>query len=206
MFSTLDQTLFPTECEVLEIVPHTCYVLPIFKNGSSSLAKENYRKIGFEELKQLEVIDVFVRDPHERFLSGVQTYLTKLPPHADPTTALYFIRQFLYLNRHYCPQVYWLLNLQRFTNAKFHIRPIDQLSSITHYRENQSAADPALKDFFVDTKVKFFNEIDEVLTINLINQTVSMAEILSVIKTNYDDLYDETFGTAQEIMNALHKA
>lgn len=205
MFSTLDQILFPTECEVLEIVPHTRYVLPIFKNGSSSLAKENYRKIGFEELKQVQVIDVFVRDPHERFLSGVQTYLTKLPD-LDPKTVLYFVRHFLYLNRHYCPQVYWLLNLQRFTNAKFHIRPIDQLSSITRYRENQSAIDTTLKDFFADTKVKFFNEIDEVLTINLINQTVSMAEIVSVIKANYDDLYDKTFGTAHEIMNALHKA
>jgi hypothetical protein len=66
--------------------------------------------------------------------------------------------------------------------------------------------DPALKDFFADTKLKFFNEIDEALTINLINQTVSMHEILSVIKTNYDDLYHETFGTAQEIMNVLHTA
>lgn len=205
MFASLDQTLFPKECEVLEVVPHTQYVLPIFKNGSTSLYRENYRKISFAELKTVKIVDVFVRDPHKRFLSGVQTYISKLPAHLDKMTILYFVKQFLYLNRHYCPQVYWLLNLQRFTQAKFRIRPIAELSSITSYTENQSTQDPEIQDYFLDTPVKFFNELDEVLTVNLINQTVSLDDILHVIRHNYDDLYDETFKTAEEIINALHK-
>jgi len=205
MFARIDQTLFPKECVVLEIVPHTHYVLPIFKNGSSSLVKQGYRQVNAQELWNIPVIDVFVRDPHERFLSGVQTYLTKVPE-LDSETVLYFVKHFLYLDRHFCPQVYWLLNACRYTAARFHIRPWEQLNTVTEFKENQSVTDPALQDLFAETRIKFFNEIDEALTVNLINQTVSMQDIVSVIKNNYADLYQETFSTAEEIVDALHKA
>lgn len=205
MFARIDQTLFPTECVVLEIVPHTHYVLPIFKNGSSSLAKQGFRSVEPSELASITEVDVFVRDPHERFLSGVQTYLTKLPPELDRATVLYFVKNFLYLNRHFCPQVYWLLNATRFMHTRFRIRPVSELDTITALRENQSVPDTDLRDFFADSKVKFFNEIDEALTVNLINQTVTMQDILAVIKSNYDDLYEETFATAESLIHALHK-
>lgn len=206
MFARIDQTLFPEECVVLEIVPHTHYVLPVFKNGSSSLNKQGFRAVSQQELRDLEVIDVFVRDPHERFLSGVQTYLTKLPDTFDRATILYFVKHFLYLNRHFCPQVYWLLNTRRFTQARFRIRPLSELSTITDLRENQSVPDPDLARYFQDSRVRFFNEMDEALTVNLINQTVGIQDILTVIRSNYADLYQETFGTAEQVINALHQA
>lgn len=206
MFARIDQTLFPEECVVLEIVPHTHYVLPVFKNGSSSLNKQGFRAVSQQELRDLEVIDVFVRDPHERFLSGVQTYLTKLPDTFDRATILYFVKHFLYLNRHFCPQVYWLLNARRFTQARFRIRPLSELSTITDLRENQSVPDPDLARYFQDSRVRFFNEMDEALTVNLINQTVGIQDILTVIRSNYADLYQETFGTAEQVINALHQA
>lgn len=204
MFARIDQTLFPNECVVLEIVPHAHYVLPIFKNGSSSLARQGYRSVSPQELANIAEIDVFVRDPHERFLSGVQTYLTKVPE-LDRHTVLYFVQNFLYLNRHFCPQVYWLLNAARFTDARFRIRPVSDLSTVTSLRENQSQPDPSLREYFADTKTRFFNEIDEALTVNLINQTVSMKDIVDVIRDNYADLYEETFASAESIINALHK-
>lgn len=204
MFARIDQTLFPEECVVLEIVPHTHYVLPIFKNGSSSLARQGFRPVSSSELANISEIDVFVRDPHERFLSGVQTYLTKVPE-LDRDTVLYFAKNFLYLNRHFCPQVYWLLNAARYTDARFRIRPITDLSTVTSLRENQSQPDLSLREYFADTKTRFFNEIDEALTVNLINQTVGIQDIIAVIRTNYADLYDETFATAESVINALHK-
>ena len=76
---------------------------------------------------------------------------------------------------------------------------------MTKFNKNQSVPDLSLQDLFAETRVKFFNEIDEVLTVNLINQTVSMHDIISVIKTNYAHLYQETFSTAEEIVDALHK-
>lgn len=206
MFGTLDQILFPAECVVLEIVPHTHYVLPIFKNGSTSLFKQGYRSVRLETLPQLEVLDVFVRDPHKRFIAGVKSYMAELSTDLDPSTALYFIKNFLYLNRHICPQFFWLLNAARFTNAKFRLRPIDELSSLTLLRENQSTPDSNfVQDYFSDVKLKFYNELDEALTVNLINQTVSIQDITSVVKSNYDNLYSATFGTAEEIVDVLRK-
>ena len=207
MFSSLDYELFSNDCQVLEIVPDSQYVYPIFKNGSSSLHScINYRCINKQELNSLKEIDVYVRDPHQRFLSGVQTFIQNLGSQADKKTALYFIEKYLYLNLHYCPQVYWLINLSRFTDAKFRIKDISELSKITSYYENKSQPDLEISEYFSNkTKVRFFNEIDEVLTVNLINQTVSLQEILSIIKKNYGSLFDETFNLTQQIADVLSK-
>lgn len=207
MLAGLSYELFPNDCQVLEIVPGSQYVYPILKNGSSSLRLcRNYRLINKQELNSLKEIDVYVRDPHQRFLSGVQTFIQNLGSQADKKTALYFIEKYLYLNLHYCPQVYWLINLSRFTDAKFRIKDISELSKITSYHENKSKPDLEIREYFSDkTKVRFFNEIDEVLTVNLINQTVSLEEILSVVKKNYGSLFDETFGVNQQIADVLSK-
>lgn len=206
MFSTIDQTLFPDECVVLEL-PHTRYVYPIFKNGSSSLFKcKDYRVLTKDQLKDLSVVDVYVRDPHERFLTGVQTFIENLGASVDKSTVLYFVENYLYLNRHYTPQIFWLLNLSRYTRAKFHLKPMSMLQEVTAFKDNVSIKDSEIESYFKDKiKVKFFNEVDEVLTVNLINRVVSLEEILFTIKQNYRDLYQEMFGTSLEISNVLHK-
>ena len=205
MFANIDRILFPEECPVLEVEPGTRYIYPIFKNGSSSLFTQNsFRPVTKQELQSLSVIEVFVRDPHERFLSGVQTYIDKSPSWADTRTLLYMIERYLYLNRHFCPQIYWLLNLSRFTDARYHLRPINELATELPHKLNKGSVDPIVKDFFKDNlQVKFFNEMDEVLTKNLIGQVCSLHDIMQTLRTHYDDLYDETFATAKTIANVL---
>jgi len=207
MFSAIDQTLFPNECVVLEVEPHTRYVYPIFKNGSTSLFfGSKYQKLSIDELKDLSVIEVYVRNPHERFLSGVQTFVEKLTPTLDKNTILYFVGKYLYLNRHYCPQLFWLLNLSRYTNSKFHLLPVEQLTNITNVTLNQSTKNLEIQQYFENNvKVKFFNEIDEVLTVNLINRIVSLSDIMNVVNENYGSLYQEMFNTSKEIVNVLSK-
>lgn len=205
MFADIDRIVFPNECPVLEVEPGTRYVYPIFKNGSSSLfAEKKFRLISPAEVENISVIEVFVRDPHERFLSGVQTYLDKSPSVLDRRTLLYVIERYLYLNRHFCPQIYWLLNLSRFTTAKFHLRPLHELHTLVGGKINQGTVDPSITDYFSDNgHVKFFNEMDEVLTKNLIGQTCSLDQIIDVLKTNYGGLYHDTFGTAKALMDVL---
>ena len=91
--------LFPNDVEVLEIIPQHQYVYPIFKNGSTSLRKSSYLAVSNQELKNLTNIEVFVRNPHNRFLSGVQTYIRNLGPKYDSQTVLNLVSQNLYLNR-----------------------------------------------------------------------------------------------------------
>lgn len=207
MFASLDYSIFPDECVVLEIVPHTRYVYPIFKNGSSSLMAEfGKNQISIKDLANVPVIDVIVRDPHQRFLSGVKTFLAKINPSLDKKTVLYFVEHYLYLNRHFCPQLYWLINLARFTNAKFRLLPMSSLSQFTGLHRNESLTDCEIVEYFqTKTKVKFFNEVDEALTVNLINQTVTLKDILSVVKSNYADLYTEMFYISQDVNRVLFK-
>ena len=204
MFGFIDLELFPNSCEVLEIVPHKHYIYPIFKNGSSSLLAAGYNVVDTSKLQSLTNIDIFVRNPHERFLSGVQTYLTKLDNTIDKKTALYFIKNYLYLNRHFCPQLFWLINLQRFTQAKLTIRPLSELNTITSFTKNASIVDEEIKEYFAnDSKLLFYNEIDEVLTFNLIGQTVTFNNIMEELKSKYYELYTETFNLPKDLVNVV---
>jgi hypothetical protein len=89
MLSHLDRVLFPDRCEVIEIIPSQRYVYPIFKNGSSSLRiaarKNNWRIKINEQITQLTEIDVVIRNPLERFISGIthlcsMTHLVEITP------------------------------------------------------------------------------------------------------------------------------
>jgi len=206
MLDCQGKILFPDDVEVLEIIPQHQYVYPIFKNGSTSLHKSKYLAVSNQELKNLTNIEVFVRNPHDRFLSGVQTYMRNLGAKYDSQTVLTLISQNLYMNRHFCPQLYWILNLSRFTSAKLTIKPVEELSLITNYVENQSTPNPEITEFFkANPKVLFYNEMDEVLTVNLIGKTVTVEEILYTLKENYTELYNDTFKTAKEVLNVLSK-
>ena len=199
MLSYLDPIIFPDDCKVLELSPGR-YIYPIYKNGSSTLHSLNLKRV--DNLKDLEVIDVLIRDPYERFYSGVNTYLKNLGPEIDRKTALLFVKQYLFLNRHYCPQFYWLVNLRRFTKAKFRLLPFESISEFTNTVLNTSIVDSSLRDIF-DSKVDFYLQLDKVLHQQLISQTVSFDTIIQTIKQTYPEVYKEVIFRSKELCSAL---
>lgn len=201
MLSQLDNIIFPDRCDVLEIEPSQRYVYPIYKNGSSVLYQSGFRLLENYELSNLSVIDIYVRDPYERFVTGVNSFL-KYNSNLDRNTAIHFISNYLFLNRHFCPQFYWLVNLQRFSKAKIRINPIESLSEITHLRsnvwENQSSYD------FLDTeKIHFYLSIDKVLTNDLLGKTVTFRLIVESIKHSMPEVYKEIIQRSIDICNVL---
>lgn len=199
MLSYIDPIIFPDRCDVLEIVPSQRYVYPIFKNGSSSLHASGFRTISHEELKSVETIDVFVRDPWQRFVSGVQTCVENLD--YDRETTLHFIEHYLFLNRHYCPQFHWLLNLQRFTNARLRLLPLSQLNEIVSVHENKIVKDRAIEQrLSKNEKIQFYLQIDQALTENLLGQTVEFKQIVETIRQQYPDVYAEVIGRSMELI------
>ena len=64
--------------KVVELLPGK-FVLPIFKNGLSSIeayAKEkNIKWLINEQLKNIDTITIFLREPAERFVSGVHSFI-----------------------------------------------------------------------------------------------------------------------------------
>jgi hypothetical protein len=201
MLSNLDHILFPNECEVLEIAPHSEIIYPIFKNGSSTLRSLDHRVLPLAEVKNLKNLTVYVRDPHERFLTGLETYINKLNPALDRVTSLWFANQYLFLNRHIAPQLFWIINLKRFTDATLTLRPMSDLAHL--HVTNPSTNTLTKSEVSVNPKLKFYLEMDEVLTVNLINQTVSFEQIFDVLKSNYPDIYQEVFLTAKNILHVV---
>jgi len=209
MLSQLDNIIFPDRCDVLEIIPSQRYIYPIYKNGSSSLYNSGYRLVDHDELKNIPVVDIYVRDPYDRFVSGVNTFL-RHNINLDSNTALHFITNYLFLNNHFCPQFYWLLNLQRFTDAKIKINPIGSLSEITSINMNPIDSLPELneKHDLIDEnqnidKIHFYLSLDKVLTEDLLGKTVPFKLIVKTIKHRYPNVYKEIIQRSIDLCNVL---
>ena len=201
MLSQVDNIIFPDRCDVLEIVPSQRYVYPIYKNGSSSLYESGFRLVSSDELPNIDVVDIYVRNPYDRFVTGVNTFLQHNSS-LDRATALHFINTYLFLNRHFCTQFHWLVNLQRFTNAKIRINHIDTLSDITALRSNQSQ-DPLLDEALNTEKLHFYLSIDKVLTEDLLGKTVPFKLIVQTIRHRYPDVYKEVVQRSIDLCNVL---
>lgn len=201
MLSQVDNIIFPDRCDVLEIVPSQRYVYPIYKNGSSSLYKSGFRLVSSDELPNIDVVDIYVRNPYERFVTGVNTFLQHNKD-LDLSTAIYFINNYLFLNRHFCPQFHWLVNLQRFTNAKIRINTIDTLSDITALQVNQSQH-ILFNEVLSTEKLHFYLSIDKVLTEDLLGKTVPFKLIVQTIRHRYPDVYKEVVQRSIDLCNVL---
>ena len=201
MFSQLDNIIFSDRCDVLEIVPSQRFVYPIYKNGSSSLYNSGFRRVDHHELKNISTIDIYVRDPYDRFVTGVNTFL-KHNQNLDRKTALHFITEYLFLNRHFCTQFHWLVNLQRFTDAKLVINPIESLSKITPIKDNRSE-DLILDQILNTEKIHFYLSIDKVLINDLLGKTVTFKLIVQTIKHRYPEVYQEVIQRSINLCNVL---
>jgi hypothetical protein len=194
MLTQISDILFPDRCEIIEI--SNMYIYPIYKNGSSSLytqAKENYcKRLLNEQIKKIEIIDVVLRDPLDRFISGINAFVffaKREHSDLDIRTIIYFAENYLFLNRHYAPQIFWLLNLSRYMNekTKLRLRPMTDLVKFTNHSINfkttedflLSADDVArLKD---NIHNKLYLNLDKLL-LDLIGQVLTFDEILTYIK------------------------
>lgn len=189
MLSRLDDIIYPNRCEVIELTPQR-FFYPIFKNGSSSIydyASQNNCKILLnEQIKRTPVIDIVLRDPMQRFLSGFNTYVynTKRDnPELDATTIIYFAEQYLFLNRHYAPQLSWIINLSRYANKDVSMR-LHDMSAISKYtsrsikpRELNMLSDEVVARLKTNIHNEMYQRLDHCL-LELIGQEVTFKEIL----------------------------
>ena len=202
MLSYLDPILFPDQCQILEVGPDR-YVYPIFKNGSSSLLAANPRALNYFEMRELRTVEVFLREPFERYISGVQTYLRQ-NTHLDRATALTMIDEYLFLNSHFSLQFHWIVNLQKFTDAWMYFRPIEELHTATEHTWNVLARDEVLVNYFGgNQKLKYYLQLDKILYEDFMGQPVPLKQIVRFIQTNHHPLYNEVIDRSIRICNAL---
>jgi len=216
MFSEVDSIIFPDSCEVIQVASQQ-FVYPIFKCGRSSLTMSMESK-GWTFVPESDIakitkpITVFLRDPHERFLSGVNTYLQHLAAEGnnlDQHTVLYFINRYLFLNRHYAPQFFWLLNLARFarpdTLVTFSpIAEINQLTDLNHRAEIKPITDELQEKInsFSWSHLELYLYLDQVL-LDQVGKTIKLHDLITHVQTNHSTLYELVFWPTLNIANVL---
>lgn len=165
-------TLLNTDCKVLQVGEHTVY--PIFKNGFSSLTKASTKVYTDQEISQCNNIHVLVRDPEQRFVSGVNEYCNINNVGIERTYEL--IKQGKIMDRHFAPQYLWLVHLYKFYKGNVTLKPFTYIQNITSIHEitigDNKIEVEALEDFV---------SVDRQL-MKLVNQTHDLGELISKYK------------------------
>jgi hypothetical protein len=188
----------------------------MLKNGSTTLKtlaeKNNYRIYQKQEIYYLQSVDVLIREPRQRYVSGLDIFVWTLKrdnPDLDVPTCVWFANRYSFLNRHYITQFHWLINLARFINPdcliKFH--DFSLLASITNENDKHARdpIDPEIKsviESYLPHK-EFWFFLDDIL-LGLRGQSLTWKEVLNVFRDHPNDPLKE-FITSLEISNALRQ-
>lgn len=216
MLLHLDRSIFPDRCEVIEVIPSQRYVYPIFKNGSTTLywaAKEQGWKIKLnEQIRKLNSIDVVLRSPGERFISGLSTFVQHTlrdNPELDKKTVIWFAKNYLFLNRHYCPQFLWLVNLAKYlnTDAQLNFIGMADIKSITDtVTQPLGIKEPEVElvNEIADLPHnKMYHQLDSILFDNCMNQSMTFNEVVNLLMQKDPSTYQYVVGHSKKILNVL---
>ena len=206
MLAYLDPILFPDDIRLIETLSGD-YIYPIFKNGSRSLENSGLKILSIEEFTKVSHVNVYVRDPFERFVTGVRSFI-RLNPSLDKDTVVKMINELLFLNGHFSLQFHWIVNLVRHVDPLITLHPLSELSKVTpmflksQYSEEEMDQD-LVSIFKENQKLQFYLKLDKVLTEVFINKTVKFSDIVAYIKTNESDLYQEVLQRSKDLCSVL---
>ena len=200
MRTALDTELFPNLCEVVEIPLHNQWVYLIQKNGNSSLrlqqSRQNLAVLTNDEIRALDYVDVYIRNPRARYVSGVNTYLQHLQrdhPELDFSTAFWFAKRYRFLNTHYLPQFHWIANLSRWlgSSTKIRLRDFRNFGQITDYNHDALVIPPTyqfVEELFKDNQdINLWLYLDQVL-LDLAGHELTWSELLEHYRKNHREL------------------
>jgi len=202
MRTALDTELFPDLCEVVEIPLHNQWVYLIQKNGNSGLrgqqTRNNLAVFTNDQIRALDYVDVYIRDPRDRYISGVNTYLQHLQrdhPELDPATAFWFAKQYKFLNTHYLPQFHWLANLSRYlrNDTKIRLRNFRDFAKIAE-RNDRARVIPPTEDFvnrlMIDNhNIELWLYLDQIL-LDLSGSMFTWNELLEYYQSNHKNIIE----------------
>lgn len=202
MFTPLDDVLFPDDCRVVHMPSCNQWIYWIHKNGTSSLRKEhkskNLRLYLNEEIAELPTVDIYIRDAKSRYVSGVSTFVEfslRDHPELDKETVFWFAKNYKFLNRHYLPQFFWILNLSRYLHPDCLLRlhDFENFSKVTDFSEipTRWTIDDSLRTQLLennhDMELWFF--IDQILK-DLAGQSLTWKQLIRHYQDYHDDAWN----------------
>jgi len=166
------QELLNTDCIVIDIGPHTIY--PIFKNGSSSLMAVADKTYINKQIANCNNINILLRDPEERFVSGINEYCKQNNLDVKDTWELVYDDKII--NRHFAPQLLWLFHLYKFYRGKVILKPFETINDYckVNITKKGKKTDVAL--------IKQFVEVDYELIENYLNKPILLEKLIRKYK------------------------
>jgi hypothetical protein len=159
--------LLNTDCVVLKVANHNVY--PIFRVGSTSLESACDHRYVNEEIQACSNIEVMIREPEERFRSGVNEYCFQHKRNVLETYSL--IEHGKLYDRHFTPQYMWLLHLYKYYKGFITLRPFSHITNYTNIHKAKSMSDVAIP------VCEPFVAVDRYLT-KYHNQTVNIGYLI----------------------------
>lgn len=184
--------LTTADCEVIKF-SKKLNIYTIFKNGRSSLTiyadRNNLPIIKNKEISNLKNITVYVRDPLERFVSGVNTFFYQNQLKINDNN-LKKIDNLEIVDRHFMPQSFWLMHLYKFYRGDIILKDVKEVYDIVPLREGPWTSNPfpwiALneqrKNKIKGLDYKKFTNIDYMILNKYMNKKISLPEIIGEIK------------------------
>jgi hypothetical protein len=160
--------------------------------------RDNLAVFTNNEISALDYVDVYIRNPRDRYVSGVNTYLQHLQrnhPELDFYTAFWFAKRYKFLNTHYLPQFHWLANLSRYLrdDAKIRFRDFEDFKKITDIHDNANVTPPSLEfvnELLNDNRdLELWLYLDHVL-LDLAGQEMTWAELLEYYQANHKNIIE----------------
>jgi hypothetical protein len=188
---------------VVEIPLHNQRVYLIQKNGHNIFRyqqkKYNLSVFTNEEILSLDYVDVYIRNPRARYVSGVNTYLQHLQrdyPELDADTAFWFAKKYKFLNSHCLPQFHWVANLSRYlrSDAKIRLREFSNLDKIVDFFPERGFGTEPTKEFVNqlltdNSSLDLWLYLDQIL-LDLVGQEFTWSELLDYYQSNHKSIIE----------------
>lgn len=176
------------DCIVIKIKNKNVY--PIFKNGKSSLfqyAKNNDCQILINnDISTLNDITVFVRNPYERFVSGINTVIN-FESVSNIDKFLNDVENYNFIDKHFIPQFLWLFHLSKYYKSDVTIKGVEDLLEFIPLREkpNVPSVGLLLKSKLDEHRFEKYTDVDYFFINKFKNKTVKLK---TIIEEGYDFL------------------
>lgn len=184
--------IITADCEVIEF-PGNIFIYPIFKNGRSSLdiysARKKFNRYVNHQISKLTNIKIYLRDPVERFISGVYTFFYFTNSQKVDPKILQQIENFKIVDRHFVPQYLWLLHLYKFYKGNVEFRPVQELYELVPNRDGPWYKGPPWapmskqdRDNISGINVKAYTHVDTLIISKYLNKNVKLETIVKEFK------------------------
>jgi hypothetical protein len=169
--------LLRADCEVLQIKEKQIY--PIFKVGYYSLKQAAEKVYVNSDIAKCKDIIILIRNPDDRFVSGVNQYCWINSLDVDKTWNQ--VKNNGLVDRHFAPQYMWILHLFKFYKGNITLKPFHEISNITSIHKKHLGPEPIKPKRRVPL-LKEFVEPDHKLIEKHLNKTLNITELVEEYK------------------------